>query len=255
MGTPPQSFEQAFYTSSVRPKNTVLTMGKVSEHAGRYCLDLLGVILKEFTDELLMNPAGFGLNSSTELEKVVFKNIESEFTSARGRLAREFQATSQDMETMQAMIALDEGRKEVVESLGRKIRLHPTKTSPAPSPSIEIISSQNVNVILGSVDTSIQNLITKGGAEKDVARLIQDLVNAINNLEAKHETVKQELLKLADGLAKEIEKKPEGRNSSVIQAILDRIKTVGSTVSTAATLHKFITETLPQLARLLGIGG
>ena len=251
---PPQSFRQAFFTSLARPNNTVLTAWKISEHVGQYCLGLLNEILKEFTDALLMNPAAFGLNSNTELEEAVFRNVESEFTSARGRLAQEFQTANNAKRQIEAIIALDEGHEKVVEGLRRRIRLHTTKTSPTQSLSLQITNSQNINIVLGSVNTSIQNLIAKGGAEKDAARLIQDLVDTIQNLEAKHDKEKRELLQLAEGLAKEIEKEPGSRNPSVMQAILDRIKIVSTTVSTAVALHKLITEVLPQLARLLGIG-
>lgn len=252
-GYPPQSFAQAFLTSPTRSKTLALTMRNVPEHAGRYCLGLLNEILKEFTEMLLMNPTVFGLSTDTELRDVVFRSVEAEFISARGRLAQEFQTTNEGKAKIEAMSALDEGHGTVVEDLRRKIRLRATKTSSAQNLSIQITDSQNINVVLGSVNTSIQNLIDKGGAEKTAARLIQDLVDTIKDLEEKHEKEKRTLLKLAEGLAKEIEKEPETRNPSVMQAILDRIKTVGSTVSTAVALHKFITEVFPQLARLLGI--
>jgi hypothetical protein len=252
---PPQKFGEAFLTSPARSKAIGLTMQAVPEHAGQYCLGLLNEVLEEFVEALLHNPAAFGLNSKSELEGAVLKNVESEFTSARGRLVQEFQMMNEGRAKFEAMSTLDEGHGKVIDNLCRKIRLHATKNFPVQAPSIQVTGSQNVNIVLGSVNTSIQNLIAKGGPEKEAAKLIDELVNIVKELDAKHEKEKADLLNLAQGLAKEIEKEAEHRNPSVMSAVLDRIRTVGSAISTATALHKFITELLPQLAHLLGIGG
>lgn len=251
-GYPPESFAQAFFQSPAKSRTVGLHMQNVPEHSGRYCLSLLNDVLQEFVETLLTNQAAYGLNSIAELNEVVIKNVESEFTAARGRLAQEFQGANEGGGKLEAMSALDEGHGEVVEGLLRKIRLHATRTSPERLPLIQVTGSQNV-IVLNSVGTSIQNLNAKGGVEKDAARLIQDLVDKVQEIELKHDKEKGDLLRLVEGLAKEIEKKPEGRNPSVMQAILDRIKAVGSAVSTAAALQKLMTEILPQLARLLGL--
>lgn len=253
-GYPPQRFAEAFFQSPAESRTIGLTGQDVPEHSGRYCLSLLNDVLQEFVETLLSRQAAFELNSITELEEAVSRNVESEFTSARGRLAQEFQTANEGKGKFEAMSALDNGHGKVVEGLRRKIRLHPRENSSREFASIQVIGSQNVNIVQSSVGTSIQNLIAKGGAEKDSARLIQDLVTIVEGLEARHEKEKRDLLRLAEGLAKEIEKELESRNPSVMQAILAQIKAVGSAVSTATALHKFITEMLPQLAHLLGIG-
>ncbi|OQW34055.1 MAG: hypothetical protein A4E19_18760 [Nitrospira sp. SG-bin1] len=250
---PPSNFYEALLESPQRPRN--ITRGDVPEITGRHCLYLVREVLSKFVDRILKNSRKLGLTSEIEIQGVVNNAIQEMFLEARGLLAREFSGQwEQDKQVV--MLALDNGRGELEQQLHRKIKVRHLDLEEAPMASIRISGSHNVNnIVLGSVGTSIQNLIARGGPEQEAARLIDELVLAVKELDEKHQKKQTDLLNLVNGLIKEIEKEAEERNPSVMEAILDRIKSVGSAMSTATALHKFIAETLPQLARLLGIGG
>lgn len=251
-GFPPSNFYDALLRSPQKPRN--IARGDVPGFTGCYCLHLVKEVLSKFAEQVLKNGMRLGLTSEIEIQGVVNDAVQEIFLEARGLLAKEFTGQWED-DKQKAMSALDEGRGELAQQLHRKIKLRHLDLEDAPMASVRISGSHNVNnIVLGSVGTSIQNLIAKGGPEQEAARFIDQLVNIVKELDARHQKEQTDLLNLVKGLTSEIEKKAEERNPSVIWAVLERIKTVGSAISTATALHKFIAETLPQLARLLGIG-
>lgn len=254
LGFPPSNFYEGLLRSSQKPRN--IARGDVPGFTGHYCLYLVKEVLIKFADRVLKNSTKLGLTSEIEIQGAVNNAVQEIFLEARGLLAKEFTGQWEGGKQI-AIRALDDGRGELTQELHRKIKIRHLDLGDAPMTSVRISGSNNVNnIVLGSIGTSIQNLIAKGGPEEqEAARLINELVNLVKELDAKHQKEQTDLLNLAKGLASEIEKEAEERNPSVMWAVLERIKTTGSTISSGTALHKFITETLPQLAHLLGIGG
>jgi hypothetical protein len=243
---PPAKPVDAFFASPSRPRS--LSQGDIPSFTGRYCAIQIESIMTELTDHLLNNLGSLGLTSDEEIQATLNRALQSLFTEARGVLSKQLGDRKE-----QAMTALDVTFDTISDEIQRKVRLRHLDLGGQRMPQINITDSQNINVVIGSLNTSIRQIIERGGPEEKAGQILQDFLQLVSKLET---GVKEQsdLLNLTRGLLREIQLPKEERNQSTMRAILERVQLVGSTISGAAEIAQFVKENIPLLLGLLGLG-
>lgn len=247
---PPGSPLDAFLADPSRPRN--ISQLDVAPMTGLYCLKQIESILDEYTGHVFKNLSGLDLNSDDEILSAINKALDVLSIEARGALAKQFSGRWTDRKEM-AMQALDEHLPKIKDKLQLKIKTRHLDLGEPRMPHISIKDSKNVSVVVSSLNTSISQIIQRGGSDEEAGRIIQEFVEMVDNLKDRAKE-QQDLLQLTRGLLKELQLPKEERNESTIRAILERVKTVGSTVTGAVDIIQFVNEKLPYLLSLLGLG-
>jgi len=138
--------------------------------------------------------------------------------------------------------------------LHRKIRLKDLQMG-KPKPAISISGQQIGNVVFGNVNlstlnASLQNLKQKGQKEGELAQILENFLEVIKELEDRHQSEKNELSDLLNGLLTQLNVPKEGRSLSIIKVGWERIVQIGQTIHSV----KSFLEQHPQILGLLQIG-
>lgn len=247
---PPANFYEAYLESPGRRRN--ITRSDVPELTGSFCLSCITEVLETFADLVLQNLERIGLQSDVAICDVIVKAEQEIFTESRALLKREFPT---DDWLLPALSSLDAGQRDVVDRLMRKIKLRKLNMGfNSAATSIRVTESQNVNVVIGSLETTVHQMISRGGTDEEIARLLQDFIQIVEKLESRYKDEQLALLGLIKGLMKEIETPPKERNLFTIGAVLEQIRQIGATISGANELTQFLTVKLPELLRFIGLG-
>ncbi|MCS6289767.1 MAG: hypothetical protein H8K10_12425 [Nitrospira sp.] len=247
---PPANFFEAYLESPGRQRN--ITRSDVPHITGSFCLSCITEILESFSDLVIQNLKNIGLQDDVAICDVLMKAEQELFTEARALLKREF---PNDDWLLPALSSLDAGQKDVVDRLMRKIKLRKLNMGfNSSATSVRVTESQNVNVVIGSLETTVHQMISKGGTDEEIARLLQDFIQIVEKLESRYKDEQMALLGLTKGIVKEIESSPKERNLYTLGAVFEQIRNIGATIGGAGELTHFLTVKLPELLRLIGLG-
>jgi hypothetical protein len=245
---PPVKPMEAFFNSTPKPRN--LTQLNIPVGTAEYCVRQIKSILDEYTNTVFRNLVGLGLQTDNEIDEAFRDALEVLSTETRDALVKQFDGGSADR-VNPALSALDKNISELNDELQLRIKLRHLNLGDH-MPYTNIQDSNNISVVVSSLNTSINQIIQHGGPDAEAGRILQEFVGLLGGIkdQAKEQ---QELLALTRGLLKELQEPTEERNQSTMRAVLERIKAVGLTVKGAADILQFVNERLPQLLLLLGL--
>jgi hypothetical protein len=245
---PPVKPMEAFLNSTPKPRN--LTQLAIPAGTAQYCVREIKSILDEYTNTVFRNLVELGLHTDIEIDEALSDALEVLSTETRDTLVKQFNGGSADR-VSPVLSVLDKSISELNDELQLRIKLRHLNLGDH-MPYINIQDSNNISVVVSSLNTSINQIIQHGGQDAEAGRILQEFVGLLGGIkdQAKEQ---QELLALTRGLLKELQEPKEERNQSTMRAILEKIKAVGLTVKGAVDVLQFVNDKLPQLLILLGL--
>lgn len=246
---PPLKPLDEFLNSSPKPRN--LTQISIPPRTAQYCAQLIKSIFQEYTDKVFCNLRLLELQSDADVHEALNSALKVLFTEASEALEKQFTGGSMDRVKL-ALPVLDQELQGMQEELQLRIRTRHLQKGDR-MPSITIQDSKNINLVVSSLNTSINQIIQHGGPDAEAGRLLQEFVEMVGEIKD-HAKEQKELLDLARGLLKELQEPKEERNETTMKVFLEKIKAVGSTVTGAADILQFVTDKIPRLLSLLNLG-
>jgi len=246
-GFPPQ--RQVQETKEKLNVRGLLHSGITSQSIATAYTDCIQKIVDEFLETLFKNSAKLNLNSDQHFLDPANEALMSLFSEATGRISQDI-PWGKDFQAL-AIRALEDKRSSFIDQITARVKLRDLDMNRGEAmSSINISRSQNVNVTVGSVNTSIQQVIQRGGQEEQAGRILEKLVETIARLGEDRRAEQSELYDLIKGLTQQIKLPKEERSVSTVRAIFDRIIDIAKV---SIELTQFLNQNLPQLLALLNI--
>lgn len=203
-------------------------------------------VLEGFSKVVLQNRASLNLRTENEILGIFNEAFNTVTNEARGCAVSEFGDAGIKS---QVFTRFNEKIHPTFEHLQRKVRLKDLEFGDTMSP-IQITGSQIGNLVFGSVNQSgltatVTEIVKKGGAEAELGRAIQSLIEVIGKMDAIHKSEQAVLFDLLKGLLHQIKLPKQERSHSTIKAIWNQIVQVSQVSNEVAQIIEKVLPIIP----------